>query len=135
MIIVSISSPAWGLSDNTERGMFAAMTGVAVLHWGNVNYQQSIGYYEINDWLFFGEEHPSYDQIAAEFSLGIYGLKKIIDKNPKLAKPLIVGVTGYMLYWIERDFNDDNLSWKFKFTGREIPIIGWVIHELKGEWE
>lgn len=135
MIIVSISSPAWGLTDNTERGMFAAMTGVAVLHWGNVNYQQSIGYHETNDWIFLGEEHPSYDQIAVEFSLGLLGIKKVADKYPAIAKPLMLGCTGYVLYWIADDFQDDNLAWKFKFTGREIPIIGWVIHELKGEWE
>ena len=111
------------------------MTGLCVANWGNMNYQRSIGYYEKNDFLYFGDKYPNYDEMAAEFTLGIYGIKKFADNNPKYAKPLILCVSGFCAYWIIEDFKDDNLAWKFKFTGREIPIIGWVIHELKGEWE
>lgn len=85
-----------------------------ILNAGNMNYQQEIGLYEVNHFIY--GEHPSRNEIYRIKALecaGLYGATKIFPKHAKSILSFANGVAWGVMYF---DYNNQRYSGvEFKF--------------------
>lgn len=96
-----------------DNGWFWLFVLGQLVNGANMNYAQSIGYYEKQDWWL--GRHPSVARVWATKIFETIVVYKIADNNKKYQDPLLILCNAVVWYFVQDDFKDPRLSWKFKF--------------------
>lgn len=95
-----------------DNGWFWSFVAGQFINGASINYAQSIGFSERNDWIL--GKHPSVARVWAQKLAETFIVYKIADNNKKYQDPFLIFCNIVVWYFIQDDFQQSKLSWKLK---------------------
>lgn len=95
-----------------DNGWFWSFVAGQFVNGASMNYAQSIGYYEEQDWWL--GKHPSVARVWAQKLAETVIVYKIANNNKKYQDPFLIMCNIIVWYFVWDDFQDPRLTWKLK---------------------
>lgn len=95
-----------------DNGWFWLFVSGQFVNGASINYSQSIGYTERNDFIL--GKHPSVGRVWAQKLAETVIVYKIANNNKKHQDPFLIACNLIVWYFVWDDFKDPRLSWKLK---------------------
>lgn len=116
LCVMMLATPCLAHAEDKElwdNGWWYAFVAGQLINGANMNYAQSIGYYEINDWWY--GRHPSSSRVWVQKAVETIIIYKVLDNNKKYQDPALILCNALVWGCIISDFRDARIAWRFRF--------------------